>query len=376
MKIFLIVWTIAAFGWWATALFLLLGRSCRMVKVFSATIRPSVTIFKPLPPANHERERKILSEAILTFISQLKSGDEILIGVDIQAVPAWQSHIDQWRQRWPATHINVIAREVPCQCANPKIAWMQVLAATARGEIWHWSDTDIFAAPGFLDAICNRLTASGANAVTAPYRIQRVGCAHEMLDALFVNVEFLPGALLLEKLNKQDYAYGAATVFRAETFRARCDWQKLGAALADDHKLGEQLQPVVLADSLVSTVPTLNGWSAAVRHYYRWHKTVRWCRPFGYAAMILIMPAFGWVVATVISRGQCIYLSGLAAILSAEMIVAALSCRLVGCRLLAVTWPGIILWPFARPLVWLLVWPPFPVIWSGQKKIWSAPQQS
>lgn len=376
MKIFLFVWTIAAFGWWLTALVLLSGCSRRKIKNSATMARPSVTVFKPLPPVNHKHECEILGEAIETFVSQLKPGDEIIVGLDIQAESAWKTQIDQWRHRGPAAQITVIAREIPCQCANPKIAWMQVLAPSARGELWLWSDTDVFAPPGFLDGICHRLATNGANAVTAPYRIQRVGRAREMLDALFVNVEFLPGALLLERLNKQDYAYGAATVFRAETFRARGDWQKLGAALADDHKLGEQLQPVALADAFVSTVPMLNDWPAAARHYYRWHKTVRWCRPGGYAAMILLMPALGWALAAMCLGFQHFYLTGLAGVLLGEILVAGLACWFVGCGLPTATWPGLFLWPFARPLVWLLVWLPLPVIWSGRKKAWSAPQQS
>jgi ceramide glucosyltransferase len=376
MKICLIVWTIAAFGWWATALVLLSGCARRRLSVALAAGRPKVSLFKPLPPVSHEREREILSEAVGTFIRQLQPGDEMLVGVDIQAVPAWQSHLDRWRQRWPAAQINVVAQEVPSHCANPKIAWMQVLAPAAHGEIWLWSDTDVFAAPDFLDTICRRLATTGANAVTAPYRIQQADAAHEMLDTLFVNAEFLPGALLLDRLEQQDYAYGAATAFRAETFHNRCDWQQLGAALADDHTLGEQLQPVALADSLVSTVPILNGWGAAVRHYYRWHKTVRWCRPSGYAAMILLLPVLGWAGLAMFAPGHGFYLSGLAGVFLAETMVAVTACRLVGCRLPVTTWFGIVLWPFARPLVWLLVWLPFPVSWSGQKKTWSAPQQT
>lgn len=365
----------AAFGWWLTALGLLSRSARKKTTVVPLASRPSVTIFKPLPPINHERERNILSEAIQTFIAEMRAGDEMLIGLDIEAAPAWQDRIEHWRKNHPAAQINVVAREIPRQCANPKIAWMQVLAPAARGEIWLWSDADVFAAPGFLDGLCARLAASGANAVTAPYRVQQVGCDHEMLDAIFVNVEFLPGALLLERLNKQEYAYGAATAFRAQTFQAHCDWRELGAALADDHKLGEQLQPVALADSLVATVPILNGWRGAARHYYRWHKTVRWCRPGGYAAMILLLPALGWLWAALVRGGESFYLFVLAGVLAGEMLVAISACRLVGCRLPPATWPGILIWPMGRPLVWLLVWLPLPVVWSGRQKTWSAPQQ-
>lgn len=374
MKIFLIVWSIAAFGWWVIALVLLAGGRQRN-PVVAPAVRATMTVFKPLPPVSNEPERDILAEAIGSFVSQLKPGDEMIIGMDAAAAAGWSAKLQAWRTSWPSAQINVMTREIPRHCANPKIAWLQVLAPSACGEVWLWSDTDVTAPPGFLDAICAQLAACGQNAVTAPYRVQRVRQAHEMLDALFVNVEFLPGALLLGRLNHHDFAYGAATVFRAETFHAKGDWQKLGAALADDHKLGELLQPVALSSLLVSTIPNLDGWRAAGQHYYRWHKTVRWCRPSGYAALLMLMPAFGWTLASLFGGGKIFFLSGLGAVLGAEMFVAALACRLVGCRLPPATWLGVVLWPFARALTWLLVWLPLPVLWSGRQRAWFAPQQ-
>lgn len=299
----------------------------------------------------------------------------MIIGMDIATAADWQPQLDAWRDVWPAAQITVIAREVPRQCANPKIAWLQVLAPSARGEVWLWSDTDVTAPPGFLDAICAQLATSGKNAITTPYRVQRVRQAHEMFDALFVNLEFLPGALLLGRLKHQDFAYGAATAFRAETFHAKGDWQKLGAALADDHKLGELLQPVALSIALVSTVPNLAGWREAVQHYYRWQKTVRWCRPAGYAALLVLMPAFGWAMAGVFGGDKSFFVSGLIAVLGGEILVAVLASQVVGCRLPPATWPGVLLWPFARAITWLLVWLPLPVLWSGRQRAWFAPQQ-
>lgn len=374
MKIFLIVWSFAAFGWWVTALALLAcGR--RRSSLLASAPRATMTVFKPLPPVSNELERNALAEAVGTFVSQLKTGDEMVIGMDSNVAASWQAKLQAWRSAWPSAQINVIAREVPRQCANPKIAWLQVLAPSARGEIWLWSDTDVTAPPGFLDAIGAQLAASGANAITAPYLIQHVCQAHELLDTLFVNVEFLPGALLLGRLNHQDFAYGAATAFRAETFQAKGDWQKLGAALADDHKLGELLQPVALSSSLVSTIPNLAGWRAAVHHYYRWHKTVRWCRPIGYAALLMLMPAFGWAFASFFVGDKIFFLTGFIAVLGGETFVAVLACRLVGCRLPPATWLGVLLWPFFRGATWLLVWLPLPVLWSGRQRAWFAPQQ-
>ena len=374
MKLFLICWSSAAFLWWFIAL-ILLARGCRQKTAAASAKRALISVFKPLPPVRDESERAALAEAIGSFVGQLSAEDEMIIGMDVADAAGWQPALQAWRTTWPMARINVIAREVPRQWANPKISWLQVLAPAAQGEVWIWSDADVVAPPGFLNDIVCQLAPSGSNAVTAPYAVQNIRQAPGILDALFVNVEFLPGALLLGRISRQDFAYGAATAFRAETFRVRGDWHKLGTALADDNKLGELLQPVMLANTLVSTFTKPARWGEAWQHYYRWQKTVRWCRPGGYAALVVLMPAFGWALASVFCGHKIFFLSGLVAVPAGEMCVAVLACFLVGCKLPPATWPGVLLWPFFRAATWLLVWLPLPVLWSGRQRKWFAPQQ-
>ena len=374
MKLLLILWSSAAFVWWFIAL-ILLARGCRKKIPAVSGKRASISVFKPLPPVRDESERAALAEAIGLFISQLSAEDEMLIGMDATAAAGWQPALQAWRAAWPVARINVVAREVPRQWANPKISWLQMLAPAAQGEVWLWSDADVVAPPGFLNDICCQLAASGSNAVTAPYAVQNIRQSPGVLDALFVNVEFLPGALLLGHIRRQNFAYGAATAFRAETFRVHGDWHKLGTALADDNKLGELLQPVTLASTLVSTFTKPVGWGEAWQHYYRWQKTVRWCQPGGYAALLVLLPVFGWALASVFGGCNLFFQCGFFALLLGEMLVAVMACNLVGCKLRPATWLGILLWPFIRATTWLLVWLPLPVLWSGRQRAWFAPQQ-
>jgi ceramide glucosyltransferase len=122
-------------------------------------------------------------------------------------------------------------------------------------------------------------------------------------------------------------------------------------------------------------VPSLSGWGEAWQHYYRWHKTVRWCRPAGYAALLLLLPAFGWILTGLLSGFNPFIVCGLAAVLTGELVVAVLACQFVGCRLPIATWCGVLLWPLFRACTWLLVWLPLPVLWSGRKRAWFSPQQ-
>jgi ceramide glucosyltransferase len=374
MKYFLIGWSLVAFGWWLTAL-RLLATGCRKTNPSNSGARKSISVFKPLPPVRDEKERSALTATIRSFASQLLPADELIVGMNAADAANWQAAVGVWREACSGARIEVVAREVPRQCANPKVAWLQVLAPSARGELWLWSDADVSATPGLLDAMAAQLAASGANAVTAPYAVRHLECAQGVLDALFVNVEFLPGVLLLGRSKHQDFAYGAATIFSAEIFCQRGDWHKLGAALADDNKLGNLLQPVALGTELVSTFTKPAGWVGAFQHYYRWQKTIRWCRPGGFAALIVLMPAIGWLLTAFLAEER-FYLGGFAAVLAGEILVALLACRMVGCRLPPASWIGVLMWPPARVLVWLLVWLPLPVLWSGRQREWFAPQQN
>jgi len=374
MKIFLVLWAVAAFAWWTIALGLLASRRKQNPSTVGSR-RPAIAVFKPLPPVKDERERTALARAVDSFLSQLTARDELIVGVDTGESGGWQSVFQNWKASWPEIRIQVIVRPRPCQCANPKIAWLQVLITSAHAEVWVWSDTDVTAPPGLLTELCSRLSEKSCNAVTAAYAVRNVDRGCGVLDALFVNVEFLPGALLLGRLKKRDFAYGAAIAFRAETFHLHGDWHKLGASLADDHRLGELMQPVTLANTLVSTFARPAGWLEAWRHYYRWQKTVRWCRPIAYAALLLITPSLGWGAAGIVSADTDFFLSGLVLLMGGEILVAALACRQVGCRLPPATWIGVLLWPAIRATAWLLVWLPIPVVWSGRKRTWFAPEQ-
>lgn len=372
MMVFLIVWSAVAFTWWGIALWLL-ADARRWKNIATPSQRRSITVFKSLPPVHDERELAALASAIGSFARELSPQDELLIGINALHAARWEPAAKQWRSAVKQARIEILVQPMPTQCANPKIAWHQVLAEKAKGELWLWSDADVTAPVGCLDALAAELAGSNSNAVTAPYCIQEIRSRQGAFDALFVNVEFLPGTLLLGRLRRKDFAYGAATLFRAETFRQRVDWRELGAALADDHKLGELLQPVLLAHTMVSTFTQPASWSAAWQHYYRWQKTVRWCQPGGFAALLVLMPVLGWSLAGVFGAMGHTQLAGLGVVLLGEIMAGLAACRLVGCRV--PVWPllGVMLWPLARPLAWLLVWLPLPVLWSGRQQKWFAP---
>jgi len=361
---------------------------------------PTVTIFKPLPlltskiqhPASSpstslgtvlslskgsiQHPTTPLAQALESFVSQLDQQHDMLIGIEERDKTVWQPIFDEWRGKYPQARFQTVFQPKPTGVPNPKIAWQMQLAPRATGTLWLWSDADIIAPPDFLRAICAELEASGAKALTSPYVIRIVERAEGVLDALFVNIEFYPGVLLLRKRGPVSFAFGAATLFHANEFQRKVDWQKLGSALADDFELGKLLGAVALGRATVETLPDQASWRESLQHYLRWHKTIRWCQPFGYAAQISILPVLGWMIFILANSWNPVGWLGWLFTSQIETLIALLICRLVGCRI-SPRWLWMIEgWTLLRPMVWLASWLPLPVKWGGDPRKWWKPTRS
>ena len=299
----------------------------------------------------------------------------MLIGVLDAEAADWAPVFKVWRSEFPGVTLIVCQHEKPRQRANPKVAWLEYLAEQAHGELWLWSDADIVAPAGCLDSLRQLLADSAAGAITSPYCVREIRSAPATLDALFVNAEFLPGARLLGRMGAVDFAFGAATMFRAADFRKRATWSDLGAALADDYVLGQRLQPVLMADELVETGAFESSWLAALRHYYRWQKTIRWCRPVSFAALLALQPLAGWAALAALRPGDDASWAGLATQWLFEAVVAGALFRRLGCRMPPQAWLTVALWPALRLACWLAVWLPLPVVWRGAMRHWTKPRQ-
>ena len=334
-----------------------------------------LSVFKPLPPTSTLGERAALASAIASFLPQLGVQDEMLIGVLDSEATEWAPIFSDWRSKFPGVTLIVRQHQKPRQRANPKIAWLEHLAEQAQGEFWLWSDADIVAPAGCLDALRQLLVDSGVGAVTCPYCVREIRSAPAALDALFVNAEFLPGARLLGRMGAVGFAFGAATMFRAADFRQRASWADLGAALADDYVLGQRLRPVLMAGELVETGAFESSWLAALRHYYRWQKTIRWCRPVSFAALLALQPLAGWAALAALRHGDAASWVGLAAQWIFEAVVAGVLFGRLGCRMPAQAWLTVALWPALRLACWLAVWLPLPVVWRGAVRHWTKPRQ-
>ncbi|TVZ40182.1 ceramide glucosyltransferase [Alteromonadaceae bacterium 2753L.S.0a.02] len=363
----LIIWTGFAWVWWLLSYFLV----CKPRTTASSKPRwyPLLTIFKPLPKITDELELESLQENLSSWVAQMDDNCEMLIGCHESDAHLWHSFCAAMEADYPGVKLELVSHATPLQgCANPKIAWMKKLIPHARGELWFWSDADIYAPPNTLAQLRFDGEHGNAHMVTCPYIISEASTASSILDTLFVNLEFYPGVLLLERNRAIEFGFGSGMLFSRTEFEQKVDLDYLAKSLADDYHLGRMLQPVKLATVTLSTQATARSWSAAVSHYRRWQKTVRWNRPLGFASQIMVLPLLGWITATVLQPQSAFAWLGILAVLLADVIAALTICRQLRCRLSAAATAAIPAWSFLRVLIFISCWLPIPVRWRGQ--IW------
>jgi hypothetical protein len=370
-KIVLALWSCAGLIWWMLAWRLAAADQRKRSVVPDSTARRTLSVFKPLPPLG-ARGLKAVSAGLESFVAQLDPESELLLGIHEADRDFTAPFLNRLRADYPEARLKAVFRSEPDDVANPKIAWQKILARQAGGELWLWSDADILAPAGFLQSARLEYARSGAAMMTFPYVIREIPSPPALLEALFVNVEFYPGVLLLRKLGPVDFGLGAAMLFQRDDFLRQVDWNEIGAWLADDFFLGQKLRPVRIGATTLATAAGASTWKDAVLHDLRWTKTIRWNRPMGSFARILIMPVLGWLGTVALHPSHFFAWLGLLGMIQAEVLFAAAICRRAGCHLKLGHLLGMEVWSFWRILLWFLCWLPWPVIWSG--KIWRGPR--
>ena len=313
-----------------------------------------------------------MAAGLESFVAQLDPESELLLGVHEADRDFIAPFLKRLRKEYPDVRLKVIFRTEPDGVANHKIAWQKILSGEAEGELWLWSDADIVAPPGFLQSARLEYARSGAAMITFPYVIRELPSPPALLEALFVNVEFYPGVLLLRKLGPVDFGLGAAMLFQRDDFLRQVNWNDIGAWLADDFFLGQKLRPIRIGTTTLATVAGASTWKDALLHDLRWTKTIRWSRPMGSFARILIMPVWGWLAAVAIYPSHFFAWLGLLGMIQAEVLFAAAICRRAGCHLKLGHMLSMEVWSLWRILLWFLCWLPWPVVWNG--KIWRGPR--
>jgi ceramide glucosyltransferase len=278
--------TLAAIASCAYALFeAALLRQFAQKRPVAASLRPCITLFKPLCGADPGLEANLIS-----FCNQdYNASVQLVLGLEDPADPA-HAVAKRLKELFPDRDIELVINSRQ-HGANPKISNLINMSGRARHEVIMLSDSDIRVQPHYLESVVSALGAPRVGLVTCLYYGFSLTGPWSRLSAAAINEHFLPNALVGLKLGLARPCTGATIAGRADTLRRIGGFSVFADQLADDYAIGEAVRKLGLK---VAVAPILVGHGCAetsfgelVRHELRWARTLRLLAPWGYAGLVL-----------------------------------------------------------------------------------------
>jgi ceramide glucosyltransferase len=320
------------------------------------------------PPISYLRPIKRgvpdLQEKIGMHVAALRNGDELILGFDADDA-------EQLALVDGLTGALTVVRCERREWENPKIAKLAQMTPLARHEHWIVCDSEMFFDVAFAEVFRDEWMASGADALTAPYRFAGAHAWPQWLDAVAVLVTLWPGLAVLRKAGRIAFALGACTALRRSRIESIGGWARFADELAEDHRLGVEIVRDGGSVRLSRAIATLGGddlsWRSYWRHQCRVAVTYRVCNPLGFAGQI-VTHSFSWALLAVLlgaSRLPVAALAWLIGVWIALVWVAQRDADRIG-------FPSQKLW-LAVPVAslvetscWLLSWMAKRVWWGGR----------
>lgn len=247
----------------------------------AGTRRPPVTILKPLRGADRD-----LYGNLRSFCEQAYPDYQIVFGVrdprdaTIPIVRRLLREFDGGR------HALVI--DPRAHGTNPKVSNLINMARRAAHDIVVIADSDMRVGPDYLDAVVPRLLEPGVGAVTCLYAGRAGADLWSRLGAMFINTQFLPGALVARWSRANEGCFGATIAIRREVLDGIGGFARFRDQLADDYAVGAAVRErglsVALSHYVVDAVVEEQSFTDLFRHEVRWGRTIRSIAPLGYAA--------------------------------------------------------------------------------------------
>ncbi|MDA8164059.1 MAG: bacteriohopanetetrol glucosamine biosynthesis glycosyltransferase HpnI [Desulfobacteraceae bacterium] len=242
--------------------------------------QPPVTILKPVCGLDHG-----LYDNLSSFCRQDYPAFQVVFGSRDPGDPA-------------VAVVRRVIRDFPgCDAAlvidgriggrNLKVANLANMLPAAKYDLLVIADSDMRVAQSYLTTLAASFADPRVGAVTCLYRGTPAGGLASRLGALFINDWFLPSVLAALALQKLRFCFGATMAVRREALAAIGGFAALADYLADDYELGNQVSRqghrVALSPYVVEDIVSERGFRALLAHEVRWARTIRTCRPAGYA---------------------------------------------------------------------------------------------
>lgn len=265
-------------------------------------IVPRVALLKPLHGISDS-----LVDDLLSFMEIDYPRKEYLFGVSSYEDPAAQIPL-ALKPRYQFEQISLTVGGDP-SAANRKVGKLiRMVPRASRPDVFVLSDADIAVQRDYLRRVVGDLYADDKiGLVTCAYRARPprpdLGAR---LEALYINTDFMPMAILADSFEPLHYAFGATIAIKSKVLEEIGGFEAIKDLLADDFHLGNRAvqrgYKIGLSNALVTIVPSERTFSDFWHHQLRWARTYRTVRPVSlgtilthgpfWALMLLLVSGF------------------------------------------------------------------------------------
>lgn len=246
---------------------------------------PPVTVLKPIKGTDPDMYRNLAS-----FLEQDHPAFQVLFCLQNPDDPALPL-LKKLRQDFPGADIEIVISKNRIGY-NPKVNNLSNAYGFAKHEVLVISDSDVRVQRDFLRRAVAPLADPSVGLLTCFYRSTGAQGLPATLEALSVNAQFLPQALVAGMLGGMRFAMGAAMIVRRSAFEAAGGLPALSEHLADDFILGKAVAAagyrVEFSSLVVDSIPARSTVSQQLSHLVRWSRTIRVCNPSGYVGTLLL----------------------------------------------------------------------------------------
>jgi ceramide glucosyltransferase len=251
----------------------------RRVTIEDAT--PPITWFRPIKTGVLG-----LRDKLEAFLAAIRGDDQVILGIDVDSP---ERAMCESIAAGTGDRIEIVDC-IPGTAANPKISKLAQMTRAARHENWVVVDSEVIMDRSFAESFRNEWAVSGANVLTAGYRIAGADTIPQRLDSMSVLLTLWPGLELVRMFGTIRFTLGACTAVRRGDLMELGGWAAFGNNLAEDHELGLRLTDGGRRVRISHPVLTLDSdpmsWSQYWRHQVRVAATYRAATPAGAAGLI------------------------------------------------------------------------------------------
>jgi ceramide glucosyltransferase len=248
-------------------------------------IVPRAALLKPLHGVTDS-----LVDDLLSFMEVDYPRKEYIFGVSGYEDPAAQIPL-AFKPRYQFSPITLTVGGDPA--ANRKVGKLiRMVQRAPRADVFVLSDADISVEPDYLRRVIGDLYADE--------RIGLVTCAYRArpprpdlgarLEALYINTDFMPMAILANSFEPLHYAFGATIAIKRKVLEEIGGFEAIKDLLADDFHLGNRAVQrgyrIGLSSALVTIVPGERTFSEFWHHQLRWARTYRTVRPISIGTIL------------------------------------------------------------------------------------------